>query len=73
MEVCNKYGDMATWEMKSLSVGDGAFMLGILALAAGKEQFGLPRGDGSQIQNKGSLPTSYHNLRMIQKFYRSSA
>lgn len=39
MEVCNKYGDMAIWEMKSLSVGDGSFMLGILALATGKEQF----------------------------------
>jgi hypothetical protein len=39
MEVCNKYGDMAIWEMKSVSVGDGAFMLGVLALATGKEQF----------------------------------
>jgi hypothetical protein len=39
MEVSNKYGDMAIWEMKSVSVGDGRLMLGIMALATGKEQF----------------------------------
>jgi hypothetical protein len=39
MEVSEKYGDMAIWEMKSVSVGDGSLMLGIMALATGKEQF----------------------------------
>ena len=30
-----KYGDLATWEMKSLSVGDARVMLGVVAMAAG--------------------------------------
>jgi hypothetical protein len=39
MEVHRKYGDIATWEIKSLSVGDGSLMLGILIMACGKETF----------------------------------
>jgi polyhydroxyalkanoate synthesis regulator phasin len=30
---------MATWEMKSVSVRDGSLMLGVMALATGKEPF----------------------------------
>jgi hypothetical protein len=39
MEVNKRYGDLATWEMKSLSVGDGSLMLGVLIMASGKEKF----------------------------------
>jgi hypothetical protein len=39
LEISEKYGDMATWEMKSVSVGDGSLMLGVMALATGKESF----------------------------------
>lgn len=35
MEVREKYGDLATWEMKNLSVGDVRTMLGIVAMAGG--------------------------------------
>jgi hypothetical protein len=39
MEVNEKYGDLATWEMKSLTVGDSRVMLGVLAMAVGLEDF----------------------------------
>jgi hypothetical protein len=38
MEVHEKYGDLATWEMKSLSVGKADVMLGVVAMAAGVEK-----------------------------------
>ena len=39
MEVNKKYGDLATWEIKSLSVCDSRVMLGVVAIAAGLEEF----------------------------------
>jgi hypothetical protein len=39
MEVHKKYRDIATWEIKSLSVGDAGVMLGVMAMATGKEPF----------------------------------
>jgi hypothetical protein len=55
MEVHNKYGDIVTWEMKSLSVGDAGVMLGVMAMATGKEPFRwttCPGGKGHKSTKK---------------------
>lgn len=63
MEVCHKYGDMAIWEMKSVSVGDGSLMLGIMALATGKEQFEWQVCKGGKDHRSGK---SHHSPATIQ-------
>jgi hypothetical protein len=54
MEVKRRYKDLATWEMKSLSVGDRDAMLGVITMAVTEETFkwNLCRGEPCVAKNK---------------------
>jgi hypothetical protein len=64
MEIRERYRDLATWEMKSLTVGNGDVMLKIMEMVASGEEFSWSTCAGDECgERKGRNKHRMHNPR----------